>query len=469
MKNSKNSIKFNFIYNTAYQILAIILPLITAPYLAKTIGAAGVGTYSYHFSVAKYFTLFAMLGLSNYGNRRIAMVRDNEQELSIAFSSIFAMQLITTGLALFIYMIYAVSESNPVVFAMGLYVLSAVFDINWFFCGIEQFKLTVTRSILVKITSVLCIFLFVKDASDLTIYCFIIASSFLISQLVTWPYVRRYVKFTVPQWKNIRVHFKENLILFVPVIAVSLYKLMDKIMLGQMSAMQFVGFYENTEQVILVPIALIQSLGTVMLPRMSNMFAKGERTEGIKYINKSIVFATFLSSACSFGMMAVCDIFVPWFFGEEFLYCIPLFYILAPSTIFIAIANVVRTQYLIPTCADKLYITSVFLGALVNIVLNLLLIPKYNAVGAAIGTFFAEMSVCVYQICKVKKQFNIMEGIKTSIYFIVFGITMYMVVHEITLFFSSDFLILISKIGIGAVVYLFLSAVWAAVKYKNKA
>jgi len=461
------SVKKNFIYNALYQLLAILLPLITTPYISRVLGAEGIGIYSYSYSVSKYFVIFAMLGLNNYGNRTIAAVRDDKEKLSRTFWSIYYMQLITACLAIAVYSIYVFAfNSSAVSYIMFLYVLTSLFDINWFFFGIEQFKLTVTRNTLIKLGSVACIFLFVKKSSDVYIYCIILAGCLLLSQLALWPFLKRYVEFVKPCFKEIRFHFKSNIILFIPVLAVSLYKTMDKIMLGNMSSKVEVGFYENSERIIDIPIALIQSLGTVMLPKMSNLMANNKKDEGNRYIRASLVFVVFLASSLSFGIMAVSPEFVPWFYGNGFDACIVLFMILAPSTIFMAIANVVRTQYLIPMHEDKIYIVSVFLGALTNIILNAIFIPVYNAAGAAIGTLCAEAVVCIYQMIKIWKEIDIKGTIFKSIPFIIAGIIMCLMLLSFNLNVQSALLAVLLKVVLGALIYVLIIGMYAVLLKK---
>ena len=216
------SAKKNYIYNLMYQILILILPLITAPYISRVIGADGTGIYSYTYSIANYFVIFAMLGLENHGNRTIARVRENRQQVSKEFYSIRAIQIITNIVILITYSIYALTfssaELRTYAIAQILFVLSAVFNINWFFAGLEEFKLTVIRNAIIKIISVIAIFTLVKDKDDLLIYVIILAGSMLISQLSLWPFVKKYVNKTKVKWEDIKKHIKPTLILFIPVI-----------------------------------------------------------------------------------------------------------------------------------------------------------------------------------------------------------------------------------------------------------
>lgn len=449
-----SSLRKNFLYNIVYQILNMFIPLITTPYITRVLGANKIGEYSYAYSIAYYFVLFAMLGLNNYGNRSIAAIRDDREKLGKTFWSIYWMQVMTATISVLIYVLYTLMLANDIIsWILLFYVISAVFDINWLFFGLERFKLTVTRNTIIKVISTICILGFVKKTNDLWIYTIIMSLSIFISQVAIWPYVKKYVGFSKVSFKEIFVHFKPNIVLFIPYIAVSLYKTMDKIMLGNMTNMKNVGFYESAEKLINVPMMMVNSLGIIMLPRMSNMYANNdERAES--YFYKSLSVAVGLNSLMSFGIMAVSDMFVPWFFGKGFDVCIILIQILLPSCIFLAFANVIRTQYLIPKKRDKDFIISLLLGAVSNLFVNLLLIPKFGAVGAAIGTLIAEIVVCVYQTFSIRKEMNIRKCIMNSIIYIISGVVMYSVLININNLFAYTVINIVIKAFIGLILYL---------------
>ncbi len=468
----KKSVKKNFIYNTMYQLLVIILPLITTPYISRVLGVEMIGTYSYSYSIAYYFIMFIMLGLNNYGNRTIAMVRDNRYSLSKNFWGIYIMQLITSLICVTIYIIYAIFfANNTLTWIFLIYIFSAMFDINWFFFGLEEFKLTVIRNFVIKICTTICIFLFIKKPSDLYLYAIIMSLGVFLSSCSIWPFVKKYVDFTKITFQDIKIHIKPNLILFIPVVAISMYKIMDKIMLGSISNMEQVGYYENTEKIIQVPMAFINSLGTVMLPKMSNLAFKRENKQVEKYFEIAIIFAMFLASSLCFGIMGVADEFVPIFYGQGYEECALLFKILLPSCIFLAFANVLRTQYLIPYKEDSIYIKSIIFGAIVNLLINILLIPKFGSVGASIGTFFAEASVCMGQIVMLRKKIiNLKKYLLESMVFVIAGIVMFIILNLFPKDLSNIFLRLCLKIIIGGIIYIALIGSFIIIyqKFKRK-
>ena len=454
------SIRKNFLYNSLYQILIMFIPLFTTPYLSRVLGPSGIGTYSYAYSIANYFVLFIMLGLNNYGNREIASVRDNQLELRKTFWSIYAMQFSIGIIVNIVYFIYCIRISGNLIISlsMSLFVLSACFDINWCFFGLEKFKMTVIRNAFIKIFTMISIFLFVKTSDDTIIYCLVMVIGMLISQIILWPYVFKKIKFYKPKPSEIIRHIKPNLFLFLTVIAVSLFKIMDKIMLGFLTSTEQVGFYESSEKIINIPIALVTALGTVMLPRMTNMISNNVENNN-RFIFYSILFSMFFSTSMCFGIMAISQEFVPIFYGNGYEICVSLFIILLPSCIFLAFANVVRTQYILPHQLDSIYVVSAFLGAGINLFINFLLIPKYEAIGASIGTLLAEMTVCFYQCYKVRKFIPIKTYASKSIPFILSGLLMFIIVFNVNLDLSNMYFILLMKIFLGVIIYFIILSI----------
>ena len=452
-----SDLKLNYIFNVLYQLSNIIVPLVTLPYLSRTISAQGLGSYSFAYSLAYYFYIFIRLGLHNYGNRTIASVRDDCDKLSKTFFEIYATQFFLGIVMTIAYIVYCILFSSEKLLSsiFILVVISGTIDFTWMLYGLEEFKLTSLRDILTKITTTIAIFCFVKTIEDVWKYALIYSLGFLLSQLIVIPVVSSKVHYVRPDLDGIKKHIMPNFILFLPTIAVSFYKTMDKIMLGAMSTDVEVGYYHGSENIIKVPLALITALGTVMLPRMSNMLSRDDDRKKIEYFfDKSISFAMFISTSVCLGIMTVADLFVPFFYGNGFEKCRTLFYILLPSCIFLAFANVIRTQYLLPRKKDKQFITSLFLGAAVNVSLNMILIPKYASIGASIGTLAAEIVVCVVQAAFVYKEANIGRNVVNSLPFIISGILMFVKFKGYRPPIQNDIIALLVKILISGVFYL---------------
>lgn len=467
-----SSIRKNFLYNAVYQLLLIVLPLITTPYVSRVLGAGGVGVYSYTYTVANYFMLIAMLGVKNYGNRSIAAVRDDPEQLSRTFWEIYWLQFLCSLVALGAYLAFALllePQNRQILLIQSIHVFTGLLDISWLFFGLEKFKLTVVRNIAVKLLTLVGIFLLVRTQADLWKYTLILALGTLISQSYLWLYVRRFVSWRRPSLSRILHHLPGELILFVPVVAVSLYKMMDKIMLRQMSSFVQVGFYESSEKILNIPTGIITALGTVMLPRMSNLAAKAKQSQSLQYIRTSMSFAMFLACGMAFGIAGIAPILVPVFLGDGYAYCIDLLKILSPTVLFLAWANVIRTQYLIPQHHDRSYILSVILGALVNLVVNALLIPKMAANGAAVGTVCAEAAVCICQTLMVRKALPVGSYLKEALPFLLLGLGMYGLLWILTPLFPSPPVALVALIAMGGGAYTLASGLYYSLSHPDMA
>lgn len=456
----------NLIYNILYQLLVILLPLITAPYVARTLGAEGIGVYSYTHSVAQYFILVAMLGISNHGNRTIAATRDDKAQLEKSFWSIYLIQAFTFSVAIILYILYLAlfNVDNLFITLLQLiYVVSGIFDISWYFFGTEQFKITVGRNTIIKLATVVCMFIFIHNPNDLWKYTLIMSSGFLFSQLYLWKYLFKQIQFTKVNVYDALPHIKSIIILFIPVLAYSVYKIMDKIMLGNMSDYFEVGYYENAMKVINIPLGVITAFGTVMLPRMSNMVSNGQQKESLDMIRLSVKVVSFVAAAICFGLMGVSRIFVPVFYGPGYEKCIDLINYLAISVLFIAWANIIRTQYLIPMHKDKIYITSTICGAIVNFLINYSLIPQMGGRGAAIGTIAAEFIVWFMQVVGVRRELPVIKILKNSIPYVLFGGLMAILVDYIGKIRSETVSNLLFLIVVGAFAYCLLVMVYLLV------
>lgn len=389
----------NFIINVAYQLLTYLFPLITVTYISRTLGVDNVGIYSYTYSIVYMFMLVAMLGVNNYGNREIARVRDDIAKRSKKFLSIYAFQLLTGAITTVVYVGYLVtacSKYQQIAWIQLIFLLSACVDINWFYFGMEQFKLTITRNLIIKVTSIVLIFLLVKETNDLWKYTLIMAGSTLASQLYLVLLLPKYIVPVKVRMIEVVSHCKSLLILFIPVLSFGIYRVMDKTMIGEFSSVTELGYYENAERLINIPIAVTNALGTVMLPRMAYLLKK-DKEKGTGVISDSMQLAMILSTVMALGLSIVSFDAVVVLFGEEFRKSGAILIALSPTIIAGAWANVIRTQYLIPQGIDNVYVCSTVGGAVINLVFNIILIKRYGAYGACVGTIAAEAFVMIYQ------------------------------------------------------------------------
>ena len=448
--------KKNFIYSLFYQFLTLLLPFATAPYIARTLGADLLGIYSKTHAVANYFYLFTILGVNSYGNRSIARVRDDQKLRSQTFWEIYSFQFITSGTTFLLYAVFCLllEHENCLIYILqGVYVLSGLFEITWICNGMEEFRLTTIRSTVIKLLNLAAVFLFVHDKSDLGIYTAILSSCSIFSALTVWPFVMKHVDFVRPTWAGIKKHIKPNLVLFWPVIAVSLYNIMDKLLLGYFSTNEEVAFYTNAERIVTIPTTLILALDHVVMPRMSNIFMKNETERAQKIMNCVMLLAMFMSAAMMFGVAGISNVFAPWFYGDDFTRCGYYILLLCPTILIKGWASALRTQFLIPTGRDRIFIISLTSGAVVNLILDLLLIPALDGVGAIAGTIAAEFTVAFLQFLMCRKDIPIKEYLKNGVAFVLIGFLMFLCVEKVEKLGFSALPTLGLQVALGVVIY----------------
>lgn len=452
----KNNVVQNYIYNTSYQILALIAPLITTPYVSRILGATGIGIYSYAQSVATYFMLAGAVGTTIYGQREIAFVRDDKKRCSEIFWQITLLRgggVFLCSLIYFIVFCFG-AEYSTVYRVLMVEIIATAFDVSWFFMGLENFKVTVIRNTIIKIIGIVAVFLFVKTSDDVLIYTMCLTLPILIGNISLWISLPKYLVKINIHLRDIIKHLKPSLTLFLPQLAIEVYTVLDKTMLGIFASnINEVGYYTQASKIIKVALTLVTSLGTVMLPAMSYAFAQGKKDVIVKSIKKAFHFVFLIGFAILFGICGVARTFVPIFFGTGYDEVAILMVVISPIIIIIAMSNVIGKQYLLPTMQEKNYTISVIAGAVVNFVLNFILIVKFDAIGASIATVCAELSVLLVQAFLVRKQIHLFQCIFPAIKYLICGGIMCGVVSFIGDILGKGVKVLLIQIMAGIVVY----------------
>lgn len=433
---TEKSIKKNFIFNVFYQVLTLVLPFVTIPYISRTLGVEGVGQYSYANSIVSYFLLPAVLGTTVFGQRAIGYAQKNPEERSRAFWEVFLLRAITTTITLVAYLLFVWFASGKdgftVYLILALSIVNVICDIGWFFQGMEEFGKTVTTSIVFRLLYIAALFLLVKKASDLWIYVLLTVGQVVLGNLVLWVMLPKHlckVKGINP-FRDIRSVIQ----LFIPTIATQIYVVMDKSMIGWFSDGYVEnGYYEQAERVSKISLSLITALGTVMIPRISRYHKEGNSDAVKELVYKSYRFIWLLAMPIMIGLAVIASVFVPIFFGDGYEKCAVLIPILSCLTVFIGLSNVTGVQYLIPTGKQNILTVTVIIGAVANIALNLALIPFFGSIGAAVASIVAELGVTAAGFVYIKrtKQLElrrIFDGAwKCSISGIIMGAAVYVV------------------------------------------
>lgn len=456
------SITKNYLYNLLYQIVVLLVPLITIPYISRVLGSEGVGANAYTHSILQYFVLAGSIGISMYGNRTIAYIKNDIEKLNSTFWSIFYLKIITTSLAFGAFLIFLnyVNEFHFIFVIQSVYIIAAMFDITWLYIGLEDFKKTVIRNLIVKIISTIAIFIFVQNPEDLWKYVLLLVLSQLIGNLTLYMYLPKTVSFVRVSLKEIFSHLKPTLALFIPQVSIQIYLVLNKTMLGIFGNTHEVGIFDNSDRIVKILLALVTAMGIVMLPRVASTYASGDKGKVNGYLHSSFKFQSYLAIPLMFGLIAIVPNFTPWFFGPGFEDTVNVIMILSPIVLFIAWSNVFGTQYLLAIGKTKLFTLSVTVGAVVNLLLNFYFIPRYFSIGAAIGTLIAEFAVTLVQYIMVRKEIRLKVMFDGFGRFLLSGLVMYLVVWYIGNQINPSMFSTFIQIFVGMIVYIGLLVVF---------
>lgn len=451
----KKSIKKNYFYNLFYQTLLLITPLITTPYVSRILGANGIGTISFVESIASYFALFAVMGISTYGQREISYVQKSREDRSRVFWNTKVLEFITSGIVLIAYITFSIFQNNPRFYLIYAFnILAVFFDITWLFQGMEEFEKIVVRNTIFKLINIAYIFLIVKSKDSLGLYALGMTLFVVASNLSLWVYLPQYVD----RPKSAEVHpfkdLKSVLQLFVPTIAIQIYTVLDKTMIGVITKSSFEnGYYEQALKISKMVLMVVTALGTVMIPRIGFHFKNGDKEEVKRLMYRGYRFVWMLGIPLCLGLILVSSNFVPWFFGNGFEKVVDILEVSSFLILAIGINNVTGMQYLIPTERQNTFTLTVIIGGVVNFCMNAVLIRTCGAIGAAIASVAAETTIAVVQIIIVRKELSPWQIVKESFHYIIAGICMGVVLNLVRDYFAASIINTTILVVIGATVY----------------
>ncbi len=460
------SVLKNYLYSLSYQILLLIVPLITMPYLARTIGIDNQGTFSILYSISSTFVMLGCVGLNMYGQREIAYHKDDPLVRNRIFWEIALVRFFTLLASLGVYFAFAwfntrmnrlVNVDSFLLFALfAVEVPAAMLDISWYYQGIENFQLQTVRNFAVKLIGLVLILTLVKDRNDLILYIIIYTGMNLFGNLSLW-FSKLREGIARPESRAMGRHLRRSLLMFLPQIATIVYAQLDRVMIGALvnDGNLQAGVYDNAEKIVKIALTVVTSIALVMLSRVADTFARQDLDKSREYIRKSFALYTCLATPIMAGIMAIAQPFVTVFFADaaHAEQIAPVIVALCPIVLFIGGSSVFGTQYLLPTNRLKPYTLSVFAGMLVNITFNVLLIPRWGAIGAAVATALAELVVLAVQLIALRKEFSLMLYVRAWRNFLG-SLCMYLAVRWVgSLFDAASLLALVAQVAVGMAVY----------------
>ena len=453
--NSK-SLKKNYLLDATYQVLTLLVPFITTPYVSRVLKSEGIGAYSYTLAIVSYFGIFATVGMDVYGQLQVAKHRDDKKECGKLVGGIFMSKFATTIIVL---MLYFALESKigmykNLYWIMIIYFFSEMVNFTWFFQGMEKFAYIIARNILIKIIGIACIFCFVKTIEDVVIYALIMQGSVLFGNLAVIPYMRKFIVLPLISQVRILPHLKGGIIYFIPTIATSVYTILDKAMIGWVTrSPNENGYYEQSYKIVQMVLVVVTSLRTVTLPRVVRLYSEKNYKEVREIIDGTVRFVLCITLPMSVGLIMVAPQLIPIFLGESFMKCISVVRILSILIVVLGLSVLISGQCLTAMGKQKQANSCVIVGAALNFVMNLLLISDYGAFGAAIATVCAETLIMMMFFVFGKEYIKMKDMVKYFFKYLFCSAIMAFVIYGINFTGLGMEMLLACKIMAGILVY----------------
>lgn len=401
------SIKNNFFHNLLFLLSNILFPLVSFSYAARILGPEGYGKIQFVMVFAQYFVLVAALGIPIFGIREIAKARNDQQQLNKLFSELLFISVSTTLLVLGIYLgiIFSFNwfQDDLTYYILGgLLVFAGFSSIDWYYNGVEQFRFLSIRSITIKAIALLALFLFVQTKNDLINYFLIVIFSTVGNNVWNLLKIRKRISFRFDEL-NFKKHIPVLLTLFGTTISISIYTVVDTLLLGFLADDVSVGFYTAAVKINKMTIPLVLALGTVLIPRIAQSIANNDKNLLQSLTDKSFSFICLIGIPMSFGLFVFAPEFVLVLSGDEYSNAILTMQITAPLVILIGFGHLFGFQLLIPAGLEKKYLYATLAGMTISVVLNLLLISSFKDKGTAIATVAGEILVSFISFYYVNK------------------------------------------------------------------
>lgn len=465
VKSVQKSLAKNSFFNVLYRVINMLFPLVTAMYVSHILLAKGIGKVSAAQNVVQYFVLLAPLGLTNYGTREIAKIRNNKELTNRLFTELFIINFCSTLICSVAY--YSMIILNDFFYTerslyliSGLPILFNFINVEWFYEGNEEYVYIALRNIFVKIVSVITIILFVRSANDYLIYALIytlgIAGNYIFNIVNL---IKRGIHFDISNLSFLR-HLAPIFILLCSNVAVELYTLLDTTMLNIMCSNEIVGYYTNSIKIVKMIVSLIAAIGGVLLPRLSYYRSQRQYAECDRLISSITKVMLFFTIPCGIGIFLVADKLVLLMFGASFLPAVMTVKIGSLIIYVLGFSNLFGTQVLLTYNQEKKLLICTCVGAFSNIIMNSFMIPRYQQNGAIIASVISESIVTCMTILFAKNYVKINVTVNYWLKVIGAGVGMGAIVLFITKIVNNSILCVVLSVVIGSCVYFILNLIF---------
>ena len=463
--NSKQKVSANAFFYFFYQCILFVAPLIILPYLTRVLSDSSLGQYNFSYSIAYFFVLAANLGISTYGQREIASYKSDKEMLAKKYWSLFAVHLFFSFISICCYLLFTFFNKETALYACLIpYVLSALFDVTWFFYGLENFKLVTLINAFFSIVKVILLFVFVKNSNHLWVYQLItFGTTFLIQLIIFLFSIKTVGKPVRIKLSDCLLHVKPILYFALSIVALSLYTNFDKTLMGLFinDGKRSVAYYEYADKIVAVPRMLITVLSTVLYPRICALTKESKKEEVSFYTSFSISWVCFFSFGSIFGIISLAVPFSVLYYGDIYKISGFAMMMMSPLIFIISLGSICRTQYLLPNKKDKVFLLAIIMNAIINVVLNLLLIKPLGIYGVIIASIISESLALFYQMFHSRKHIAIKKLICTASLYALAGFIMFVFLNGLTkLVLVNNWLSLVVLVLFGIAFYTVLSIIF---------
>ncbi|MDP4145746.1 MAG: flippase [Bacillota bacterium] len=403
-------LKKNFLYSFMLNIFNIAFPLITSPYVSRKLGADNLGKYSFAMSLSTWFMIFASFGISSYGIREIAKVKDNDEELNRVFSELFTINFISTLISVVIYLGFIFTNSKTskeiiLYLVVGVLLILNIFSMDWFFAGMEKYRYITIRSFIFKLICLISIFIFIKGRNDYIIYGLISVMALSFANILNYRYSKKFVKLRINKL-DIKKHINKLWVFFLSSLIISMYTQFDQIFLGLFSTNKAVAFYNRSRQIYSIALSVTMSISTVLIPRLSFLYENNFPRYQV-LLKKSLDYIYIFSIPSAFGLMLLSKDIMYFFGGREFLQAYMSMSIVSVLVFVVSIGTWQYNQLFIPLGYEKIGLKNQLLMAVISLSLNAILVPRLSYIGASITIVVTEvvgtLVAVYYSKVKIKK------------------------------------------------------------------
>ncbi|MHB7917077.1 oligosaccharide flippase family protein [Staphylococcus borealis] len=455
---TNNSLKQNIIYQSLYQMIRILTPLITIPIVSRAFGPSGIGIYSFSFNVVQYFLMFANVGVQLYFNRLIADVDNSKHDISQRFWNIFVSKFLLSSFMLLLYILVIsifVHDYYLIFLLQGIYLIGAAFDISWFYAGIEKFKLPSLSNMLTSLIVLLVVSFFINDKSDLILYVSTLSIMTVVNQLPLFLVLKGKINRTSLQWYEIWKITKVSMAYLLPNGQLNILTSIACLVLGFINTYKEVGIFSNTFNILMVIIVLINTIDLVMIPRITKQ-SKKDKDSINQSLEQNINIQMMLTIPMVLGVVAIMPGFYWWFFGESFKDSVKLMKFLSILLFIIPLNMLISRQYLIIKGYVLKYNLSMIFAIITNLLLSILLISFLGIYGAAIARVITELIILISRIIDIFKE-NIKIDTTNLIKNIISAIIMFLILNIMNQYLPKEIYVTLVDIVVGVMIYIFIN------------